>query len=331
MGKDYYAILGVARDATDAQIKTAYRKMAMRWHPDKNPNDKENATKHFKEVSEAYEVLSDKEKRGIYDKFGEEGLKGTAGGANAQTFSPEEMAHMFGGFGGGGKSSFFHASDPFEIFSQFFGGSNPFGVDIGFGSMPGMDQRSYRPRRSAPTKCTPIQHTLMLTLEELYKGTTKKVRVTRTRLVSEGSNAVRDEAKIFEVPIKAGYKPGTKITYEGDGEQRPGYIPGDVVFIVGEKPHTRFARDGNDLITKLRVPLKEALCGFTTRVDTLDGRALHVNINDVIRPGYVKIVENEGMPISKQPGKKGNLRIEFTIDFPTYLSDEKKAALRNIL
>lgn len=329
MGKDYYAILGVPRDATDAQIKTAYRKMAMKWHPDKNPNDKENATRHFKEVSEAYEVLSDKEKRGIYDKFGEEGLKGT-GGAGAQSFSPEEMAHMFRGFGGG-SGSFFHASDPFEIFSQFFGGSNPFGVDIGFGSMPGMDQRSYRPRRSAPTKCPPIEHTLNLTLEELYKGTVKKVRVTRNRLVSDGGNAVREEAKTFEVPIKPGYKPGTKITYDNDGEQRPGSIPGDVIFVVGQKPHPRFTRDGNDLRIKLRVPLKSALCGFTTRVDTLDGRALHVNVNDVIRPGYVKIVENEGMPISKQPGKRGNLRIEFDIDFPAYLSEDKKAALRNIL
>ena len=176
-GKDFYDILGLSRGASESEIKKAYRKLAMKWHPDKNQDNKEYAEKKFKSVSEAYEVLSDPKKKELYDQFGEDGLKD--------------------GFGGGGGG--FHASNAEDIFAQFFGGGmgggmgggHPFGgmggMPGGFGGMGGdfgrngMGGMGGGPSRQQPRKkADPNEQELKLTLEEMYYGVTKKLKHTRT-------------------------------------------------------------------------------------------------------------------------------------------------------
>lgn len=134
------------------------------------------------------------------------------------------------------------------------------------------------------------------------------------------------------IHVKPGWKKGTKITFPEKGNQEElGVIPADLIFVIDEKPHSIFKRDGNDLIIHKKISLLDALTGKTIKLTTLDGRDLRIPITDVVKPGYEEVVPNEGMPISKEPGKKGNLRIKFSIKFPTSLTTEQKSDLKRIL
>jgi len=131
------------------------------------------------------------------------------------------------------------------------------------------------------------------------------------------------------IKIKPGWKKGTKITFPEKGHEEPYVVPADLIFVVDEKPHNVYKRDGNDLVVTQKISLNESLTGYTINLTTLDGRNLNIPINDVIRPGYEKVVPNEGMPLTKEPGKKGNLRIKFDIKFPRRLTAEKKLGMKN--
>jgi len=131
--------------------------------------------------------------------------------------------------------------------------------------------------------------------------------------------------------IKPGWKKGTKITFTEKGNELPNVIASDLVFVIDEKPHPVFTRDGNDLVVTEKVSLAEALTGYTVHLTTLDGRVLNITINNVIHPNYEEVVPREGMPISKDPSKKGNLRIKFDIKFPAKLTSEQKAGIKKLL
>lgn len=137
--------------------------------------------------------------------------------------------------------------------------------------------------------------------------------------------------EIITIDIKPGWKRGTKITFPEKGNEQPNVIPADLVFIIDEKPHSVFKRDGNDLIVTHKISLVEAITGCTVNLTTLDGRSLAIPINNTIQPDYEEVVRGEGMPLSKDPSKKGNLRIKFNIKFPTRLSAEQKAGLKKLL
>ncbi|KAK6917605.1 Chaperone DnaJ, C-terminal [Dillenia turbinata] len=342
MGVDYYKILQVDRNAKDEDLKKAYRKLAMKWHPDKNPNNKKEAEAKFKQISEAYDVLSDPQKRAVYDQYGEEGLKGG--------IPPPDAA------GGPGGATFFHTGDgptvfrfnprnANDIFEEFFGFSSPFGgMGSGggtgsgmrgssrFGSMFGDDIFSSfdgRPMSYAPRKAPPIENMLPCSLEELYKGTTKKMKISRE--IADASGKTLPVEEILTIEVKPGWKKGTKITFPEKGNEQPNVIPADLVFIIDEKPHSTFTRDGNDLVFMQKITLAEALTGCTVHITTLDGRNLNITINNVIHPNYEEVVPREGMPIPKDPSKKGNLRIKFNIKFPTRLTAEQKAGIKKLL
>ncbi|KAH9608532.1 hypothetical protein KSS87_021956 [Heliosperma pusillum] len=351
MGVDYYKILGVDKNAKDEDLKKAYRKLAMKWHPDKNPNNKKEAEAKFKQISEAYDVLSDSEKRAVYDQYGEEGLKGgvpppDAAGAGGTTFYTS----------GDGPTSFrFSSRNPDDIFAEFFGFSSPFGgMGGGGGGGPGGGMRGARfssgifnddmfrgfangggdgggsiPYQGGPRKAPPIENKLPCTLEELYKGTTKKMKISREIADMSGKTMPVDE--IITIEVKPGWKKGTKITFPEKGNEQPGITPADLVFIIDEKPHKVFTRDGNDLVLTQKISLAEALTGYTVHVTTLDGRSLTIPINNVIHPNYEEVVPREGMPISKEPSRKGNLRIKFDIKFPVRLTAEQKAGVKKLL
>uniref|UniRef100_A0A803MVX9 J domain-containing protein n=1 Tax=Chenopodium quinoa TaxID=63459 RepID=A0A803MVX9_CHEQI len=298
MGVDYYKILGVDKNAKDDDLKKAYRKLAMKWHPDKNPNNKKEAEAKFKQISEAYDVLSDPQKKAVYDQYGEEGLKGgapppdAAGGPGGATFFST----------GDGPTSFrFSSRNPDDIFAEFFGAS-----------------------RKAP----PIENKLPCTLEELYKGTTKKMKISRE--IADMSGKTMPVEEILTIEIKPGWKKGTKITFPEKGNEHPGITPADLVFVIDEKPHKVFTRDGNDLIVTQKISLAEALTGYTVHLTTLDGRNLNIPINNVIHPNYEEVVPREGMPLPKEPSRRGNLRIKFDIKFPTRLTSEQKAGIKKL-
>ncbi|XP_027065217.1 uncharacterized protein [Coffea arabica] len=341
MGVDYYKILQVDRNAKEDDLKRAYRKLAMKWHPDKNPNNKKDAEAKFKQISEAYDVLSDPQKRAVYDQYGEEGLKGQV---------PPPSAYASTSDGGGPTMFRFNPRNPDDIFSEFFGFSSPFGGMGGMGDMGGPRSAgssfsrgmfsddifaSFRSATSegssgsVPRKAAAIERTLPCSLEDLYKGTTKKMKISRDVNDANGRPTTMEE--ILSIEIRPGWKKGTKITFPEKGNEQRGFIPSDLVFIVDEKPHSVFKRDGNDLVITQKISLVEALTGYTAQMTTLDGRSLAIPINSIISPTYEEVIKGEGMPIPKEPSKKGNLRIKFNIKFPTKLTSEQKTGIKRLL
>jgi len=365
MGVDYYSILGVDRSANEDEIKKAYRKLAIKWHPDKNPNNKELSEKKFKEVSEAYEVLSDPEKRKIYDQFGEEGLKGVPPGAEPGGAGGAGPQFTTFHFGTGRPSGGFRPSPPEDLFRQFFGatgglgGFNIFenmmdegGFGAGFGGpnfggaggapfrtssrgptgMPGFGEGGFPSSgrgRTSPVKQSPIEKRFACTLEELYTGATKRMKITKTILDASGKQMKAE--KVLTINVKPGWKAGTKITFPEEGDEEPGIIPADIVFILEEKPHPIFKREGNDLIHTIDVTLRSALTGYTVNIKGLSGQAIRVPINEIITPNYTKVVHGEGMPHQKDPSKKGNLILKFNVTFPRDLNASQKAKLMDAL
>ncbi|XP_064842879.1 dnaJ homolog subfamily B member 1-like isoform X2 [Oncorhynchus masou masou] len=245
------------------------------------------------------------------------------------------------------------------MFTEFFGGRSPFdqffarnGDDdmdtddpfaaFGMGGMPGgmggfhQHQRSFKSRPGGPhggrekKKDSPVVHELKVSLEEVFSGCTKKMKISRKRLNPDGCS-MRSEDKILTVDIKRGWKEGTKITFPREGDETPTNIPADVVFVVKDKPHPVFRRDGSDIIYPARVSLRDALCGCTVSAPTLDGRTVTVTSRDVVKPGMKKRIVGEGLPLSKCPEKRGDMVLEFVVKFPENLGQSVRDALTQIL
>lgn len=344
---DYYAILDIPRDADENAIKKAYRKKAMKWHPDKNPGNKEEAEKRFKEVAEAYDVLKDPEKRKIYDQFGEEGLKRGAGGGRAYNFNQSDMFNqmfgaggrampfgdlesLFGGLFGGGGMPGGGGGMPggFQSFSFSSGGPGGGGMPGGFGSAFGGGMPGGAPRSR---KRPPVNVDLRCTLEELYTGCTKKRKITRKRLNADGGS--RDEEKIVTIDVRPGWKSGTKITFAKESDESPGYEAGDVIFTLQQKPHPDYTREGNDLVKPVTLSLKHALLGVAVPVNTLDGRQLRIQIpplRECSPRGMEHRVQGEGMPLQKMPARKGDLVLRLRLTFP-HLSDRQREQIAELL
>lgn len=352
-GRDFYSILGVSKGATADEIKKAYRRLALKYHPDKNKAP--GAEEKFKEVAEAYEVLSDKKKRDVYDKFGEEGLKGGLGGTPSgaggpgvspgQTFTYEFHGDPFATF-----AQVFGSSDPSEAFS-FMGGGFPFGggggryfqrdndlfgqqnVSYGGGpfrsqsfNFPGhdMDERKGKPQDDA------IEHDLYVTLEDVLKGTTKKMKISRKVLQPDGTTKKQD--KLLTINVKPGWKAGTKITFPQEGDQGRGKIPADIVFIIRDKPHPLFKREGSDIRYTAKINLKQALCGTQIEVPTLTGSRIPLNLTrEIVKPTTVRRLQGQGLPYPKEPNRKGDLLVSFDIAFPENLSSSAKDILLDVL
>jgi len=175
-----------------------------------------------------------------------------------------------------------------------------------------------------PQQADPVQTPLYCSLEELHSGATKKMRISRKRLNPDG-HSTYDDVKILEINIKPGWKAGTKITFPKEGDEKPGVTPGDIIFVVTEKPHNRFKRSGNDLIYKHQITLKQALLGFTMEIETLDNKKLRIPISKISSSDYVHKIPQEGMPISKgNSSSKGYLLVEFVVTFPPRLHDQQK-------
>ncbi|KAG5444265.1 DnaJ sub B member 13 [Clonorchis sinensis] len=311
MGLDYYHILELTKSADHAEICKAYRRLALRFHPCR-AKPGEDSKEKFELISEAYDVLSDPKKRAIFDQFGEEGLKKQA--PVGQSWSEPYVYH----------------GDPHRTFMEFFGKDNPFSqfqeeMDFqtrnNFGGPTG---------RGQPKQDPPIEREMFLTLEEVYNGCVKKMKVSRRIMNEDGhTSSIRD--KVLTLTVRPGWREGTRITFPKEGDQGPNTIPADLVFILRDRPHQYFRREGADLIFTTPVPLGQALLGCIVDVNTLDGRLLHVPITEIIRPGYEKVVPGEGMPLADEPGKNGDLRIQFEIQFPRKLNADQKLLVEQAL
>nr|GMD28866.1 DnaJ homolog subfamily B member 1-like [Ipomoea batatas] len=311
MGVDYYKVLKVSKSASEEDLRRSYKRLAMKWHPDKNSENMQEAEAKFKQISEAYDVLSDSQKRRIYDLHGEKALKS---GQFDHPASPTRTSS-----GRAGRAYNYTPRDAEDIFAEIFGGS-----DAGYKGSPVSCGA-----RGTPRKAAAVENQLPCSLEELYNGSTRKMQISRIVLDDTGKPTTVEE--VLAIEIKCGWKKGTKITFPEKGDYKFGAAPGDLIFVVDEKPHPVFKRHGNDLVVHHRISLLDALTGKTIKLTTLDGRDLSVPIRNVVKPGQEHVIPNEGMPISKEPGKKGNLRIKFDIKFPSRLSADQKSDLKRIL
>ncbi|KAI3506514.1 hypothetical protein L1887_28875 [Cichorium endivia] len=314
--EDYYNILNVPKTVNDDDLKKAYRKLAMQWHPDKNPNNMYEAEAKFIQITEAYEVLGDPQKRLLYDQHGEDAFKET---------SPSDSETTDGV---GGRTTE-------DIFEEFFNNCN-FDFDTsGGGRYSNVDNR-FRGATGGNKGATmlkkppPVENKLPCSLEELYNGSMRKMQISRTFF--DDNRQLTLVMETLTIDINPGWKTGTKITFPDKGNQQAANeLPPDLDFVIDEKPHEVYKRDGNDLFVNYKLTLADAIKGTTINITTLDQRDLEITVKDIITPEYELVVSKEGMPIPKDPGARGDLKVRFEVKFPKRLTSEQKIALRRVL
>jgi curved DNA-binding protein len=290
--KDYYKILGVGRDASEKEIKAAFRKLARKHHPDVNPGKKE-AEARFKEVNEAYEVLGDKEKRKRYDELG----------ANWEAFGRRGAPHSQGAWPGGGSyrvdfEDLGGAGGFSDFFKTFFGGGG------GFSGFPGTggDEEAFAPAADA-------EGDVDLTLAEVFRGTTREVTVGGKRRV--------------EVKIPPGVRDGSRVRVAGEGGRGGGGRRGDLYLRVRVMPDPTFERKGDDLGTTLRVPLTLAVLGGEAQVPALEG-PIGIKVPAGTPAGQVFRLRGHGLPRLGGRGERGDLLATLSVELPRSLTPRQK-------
>jgi len=304
---DYYAILGVDRNASDKDIRKAYRRLARQYHPDVNPGDKQ-AEEKFKEINEAYQVLSDPEKRQKYDQLGSSYQQWQRTGGQPGGF---DWSSWTSGQPGGFRVEYMDA-DAGDLFSEFFRSI--------FGEGMGQTRPERRRASKAEIRGQDLEATAQISLEDAYHGTTRTVQIGQRKID-------------FKIP--PGAQTGTRIRLKGQGER--GYAggqPGDLYVIVEVLDHAVFRREGDNLHMDLKVPLYTAVLGGSIQVPTLDGEVT-LRIQPGTQSGQSVRLKGKGMPRLRQPNTHGDLYVRVLIQVPTKLSDHEKAlfeelrALRN--
>eukprot|EP00565_Helicotheca_tamesis_P005870 CAMPEP_0185731614 /NCGR_PEP_ID=MMETSP1171-20130828/13506_1 /TAXON_ID=374046 /ORGANISM="Helicotheca tamensis, Strain CCMP826" /LENGTH=363 /DNA_ID=CAMNT_0028400919 /DNA_START=26 /DNA_END=1117 /DNA_ORIENTATION=- len=337
---DFYELLGISRSASQKEIKKAYRAKSLEYHPDKNKA--EGAAEKFAEIAYAYEVLTDEDKKEIYDRHGEEGLK---------------QHEQRGGQGGGGGFD--------DIFSHFgfnFGGG---------GRRGGEDQRT--PDVEIPLRMTMkqlylgdtievefVRQTLCVNWQECMKdmpecqgagirvarqqiapGFVQQVQQRDERCVSRGKmwrpncracpgGKTTTEKIDLTIDVTKGMRPGERITFEEVADEKPGLRAGDLHFIIIGMADSTFHRDGDQLYVTMEIPLVEALTGFTKEIVHLDGRKFSFTVDEVTECDHVMRLPGKGMPRRSGRGY-GDLYVTFEVEFPDELTDKQKASIRKIL
>jgi curved DNA-binding protein len=328
--KDYYKTLGVARGADEKEIKKAFRKLAQQYHPDRNPGDKA-AEARFKEVNEAYTVLSDPDKRAKYDKFGSQweqyeraggrpedfnwggmgGMGGQPGGGYARTVTPEEFEQMFGGMGGMGGSG--GAGGFSSFFETLFGGAGGAAGMGGRGARGGTRTRGMGFDTDTMTRPQRVEVNAAVTLEEAFHGTTRVLQL--------------DDGSRLEVNIPRGVKTGSKVRMKGAGSDPS--RQSDIVLDIEVQPHDRYTRSGDDLRVKVPVDLYTAVLGGEANVPALD-KTVALTIPAGTKNGKTIRLRGLGMPHLKNPDQRGDLLAEVDVQLPTNLSANEKALFEEL-
>lgn len=294
--KDYYQVLGINKNASPEEIKRAYRKLAMKYHPDRNPGNKA-AEEKFKDINEAHEVLSDPKKRQKYDQLGSSYQEWQQRGGTNGSFRWEDWASS-GGSGG----TRVHVGDLGDIFEEM--GFSDFFNTI-FGGMGGMG--SNRRAQSRSSQPLAVEQPVSISFLESYLGT--------QRLFQVGNNKI-------EVKIPAGAKTGTKVRVAGAGPQQAGR-KSDLYLVIDVKPDPRFERRDDELYTEAEIDLSTAVLGGETTVAAPSGNVL-LKIPAGTQPGQVFRLAGKGMPVLRQPGQHGNLMVRVKVRIPKNLSREQR-------
>ncbi len=343
MKEDFYKILGVSKEATSAEIKKAYRKKAIEFHPDKNPDDAK-AEENFKKAAEAYEVLSDADKKAKYDRFGHQAFEGGGGGG------------FGGGFGGGGMNM----DDIFSQFGDIFGGGGGFGGGFSGGG------------RRAHVKGSNLRIRVKLSLEEIANGVEKKIKVKRKKVaqgttyktcttcngsgqitriqntilgrmqtsapcnVCHGSGQTIDKKpanadangmlateETVSIKIPAGVVEGMQLKVSGKGNEAPGNgITGDLLVHIEEKPHPTLQREGDNLHHDLYISFSDAALGTSKEIDTVNGK-VRIKIESGVQSGKILRLRNKGIPSINSYGT-GDLLVHINVWTPKELTKEQK-------
>ncbi len=312
--KDYYAALGVAKTATDKELKQAYRKLARKHHPDVNPGDK-SAEARFKEINEAYEVLGDPGKRRKYDELGanwrayeqaeraggpnpfEQGggwsVNMGTGGGGYRTMTEEEMQEMFG------------TDNPFsDFFNTFFGGAT---------AEPGGGRRA-RAGRTRARQGRDLEHEIELTLDEADQGVTRRLSMKHD-----------GHSRTVDVRVPPGVGDGSRVRVSGEGERGQSGAPsGDLYLRVRLVPHALFERKGRDLYVKVNVPVTVAVLGGEVEVPALGGRTLRLKVPPTTQNGQVFRLRGQGLSLAGKPGEKSDLYATLAVQLPKELSPDER-------
>jgi curved DNA-binding protein len=291
--KDYYQILGVSKDSDEQTIKRAYRDLALKYHPDKNPLPE--AEERFKEINEAYEVLGDPAKRSKYDRLGRsyrnwERAGSQPGGFDWSQWTTSapgggvrvEMGDLDDLFGGGGFSDFFNA-----IFGGMAAGSSG---------------------RTTARRARSLEQPIEISLQEAYTGT---------------SRILQQDGKRYEIDIPAGAKTGTKVRLSGRGEQIPGQKPGDLYLVVEVKSEPGIIRRGDNLHLDITTDLYTAVLGGEVKVDAL-GSSVILKIPPGSQPDQVFKLKGRGMPILQKPSRRGDMFVKLNVKLPQKISREQR-------
>ncbi len=314
--KDYYATLGIAKTASEKEIKAAFRKLARKYHPDVNPGDKAAEAK-FKEINEANEVLGDPDKRKKYDELGANWRMYEQAGAGRPGPQGGGWNVNFGGGAGSGAAGGFRTMSP-EEFEQMFGGGDFFDFFQAFAGGGGAGDPRTRARGGAraraPRRGGDVEHEIELGLENALHGTT-----TRLQLEYDG------ESRSVDVRIPAGVGDGSRVRIAGEGEHGVAGGPsGDLYLRIRLAPHPVFERRGKDLYRKVAIPLTTAVLGGEADVQTLGGKALRLKVPPLTHNGQVFRLKGHGMPIANKPAETGDLYATADVELPKDLTPEQR-------
>ena len=317
--QDYYAVLGVPKDATEKQIRTAYRKLARQHHPDVNPGN-HDAEDRFKQINEAYEVLSDPDKRKKYDEVGSrwreyeqwQRTEGAAGGARPvdwEGFGPQGpggVRYEYRTVDGEDLRDMFGDESPFsDFFESMFGGARE--------TPPGRGRRG--PRQARPRPGADLEQPVDVSLADAYRGTNLQLEL----------QAADGKSRRLEVKIPPGVRTGSRVRVRGQGGPGAGGGPaGDIYLLVTVSPDPRFERRGDDLHTEIRAPLERLLLGGEARVPTPDGRTLALTIPAGTQDGRVFRLRGQGMPRLGRADARGDLHAVVHVQLPERLTGRQR-------
>jgi curved DNA-binding protein len=314
--KDYYSTLGVAKTATDKEIKQAYRKLARKHHPDVNPGDKA-AEARFKDINEAYEVLGDPEKRKKYDELGANWRMYEQAGANPFAQGGPQAGGWNVHFGGGGPSGGVHTMTEDEM-REIFGDANPFSdffQTFFGGAEPEGARRTSRGGRTRARAGRDVEQEIELGLEDAFHGATRRLSIKHD-----------GHARTVDVRIPAGVGEGSRVRIAGEGEHGAGGgQAGDLYLRIRLRPHPKFERKGKDLYTHVAVPLTTAVLGGEADVPTIAGKSLRLKVPPATQNAQVFRLKGHGMPAVGKPDEHGDLYATVDVQLPRKLTPEQRS------